>query len=54
MSDLPHFSFVPKFSLISLWVMYLFWLIGLLLLYPFCRWFAAVKRRRRDWWLSYL
>jgi hypothetical protein len=30
------------------------WVIGLLLLYPFCRWFAEVKRRRRDWWLSYL
>jgi uncharacterized membrane protein len=27
---------------------------GLLLLYPLCRWFAGVKRRRRDWWLSYL
>jgi hypothetical protein len=25
-----------------------------LLLYPLCRWFAAVKRRRADWWLSYL
>lgn len=24
------------------------------MLYPLCRWFAAVKRRRRDWWLSYL
>jgi uncharacterized membrane protein len=23
-------------------------------LYPACRWFAAVKRRRSDWWLSYL
>ena len=23
-------------------------------LYPACRWFAAVKRRRDDWWLSYL
>ncbi len=38
----------------SLWVVYLFWFIGLLLLYPLCRWFAAVKRRRKDWWLSYL
>lgn len=37
-----------------LWVVYLFWLIGLLLLYPLCRWFAEVKRRRKDWWLSYL
>jgi uncharacterized membrane protein len=24
------------------------------LLYPVCRWFAALKARRRDWWLSYL
>jgi uncharacterized membrane protein len=23
-------------------------------LYPFCRWVAAVKARRRDWWLSYV
>jgi hypothetical protein len=23
-------------------------------LYPLCRWFADLKRRRRDWWLSYL
>jgi uncharacterized membrane protein len=38
----------------SLWVVYVFWFLGLLLLYPLCRWFADVKRRRRDWWLSYL
>ncbi len=38
----------------SLWVVYAFWLLGLLLLYPVCRWFADVKRRRKDWWLSYL
>ena len=37
-----------------LWVVYAFWLLGLVLLYPLCRWFAEVKRRRRDWWLSYL
>jgi hypothetical protein len=24
------------------------------LLYPVCRWFAALKARRHDWWLSYL
>jgi len=23
-------------------------------LYPLCRWFAAVKQRRTDAWLSYL
>ncbi len=38
----------------SLWVVYLFWFVGLLLLYPLCRWFAEIKRRRKDWWLSYL
>jgi uncharacterized membrane protein len=38
----------------SLWVVYLCWFLGVLLLYPLCRWFAGVKRRRNDWWLSYL
>ncbi len=38
----------------SLSVVYVFWFLGLLLLYPLCRWFAEVKRRRRDWRLSYL
>ncbi|HEX4950196.1 MAG TPA: heparan-alpha-glucosaminide N-acetyltransferase domain-containing protein [Blastocatellia bacterium] len=37
-----------------LWVVYVGWLGGLFLLYPLCRWFADIKRRRRDWWLSYL
>jgi uncharacterized membrane protein len=38
----------------SLWTAYGVWLLVLVLLYPVCRWFADVKRRRRDWWLSYL
>jgi len=33
---------------------YLMWLVVLVLLYPACRWFAGVKQRRRDAWLSYL
>lgn len=34
---------------------YAAWLTILILLYPLCRWFADVKRRRVDlWWLSYL
>jgi uncharacterized membrane protein len=33
---------------------YGFWLLVLALVYPLSRWFAEVKRRRRDWWLSYL
>jgi len=38
----------------SLWTAYGVWLLVLVLLYPVCRWFANVKSRRRDWWLSYL
>lgn len=33
---------------------YLIWAGVVLALYPACRWFAGVKARRRDWWLSYL
>lgn len=35
-------------------VVYALWILGLMLIYPLCRWFAGVKARRRDWWLSYL
>jgi len=38
----------------SLWATYGVWLLVLVLLYPVCRWFANVKSRGRDWWLSYL
>jgi uncharacterized membrane protein len=38
----------------SLPVVYLIWLAVVLLLYPACRWFAGVKQRRREAWLSYL
>jgi uncharacterized membrane protein len=33
---------------------YAAWILIMAALYPACRWFAEVKRRRRDWWLSYL
>ncbi len=38
----------------NLAVVYACWVLGVLLLYPLCKWFAGVKARRRDWWLSYL
>jgi uncharacterized membrane protein len=38
----------------NLAVVYLCWIGGVLLLYPLCKWFAALKQRRKDWWLSYL
>lgn len=38
----------------GLGVVYLLWILGVALLYPLCRWYAGVKARREDWWLSYL
>lgn len=38
----------------DLWVAYVVWASIVIGLYPACRWFAAVKARRRDWWLPYL
>ncbi|MBX7187658.1 MAG: heparan-alpha-glucosaminide N-acetyltransferase domain-containing protein [Vicinamibacteria bacterium] len=38
----------------SLPEVYLIWLLVLALSYPLCRWFADIKARRSDWWLSYL
>jgi len=35
-------------------IVYLVWIAVVLVLYPVCRWFAEVKRRRHDPWLSYL
>ena len=35
-------------------IVYVFWIAGVLALYPICRWYADVKRRRNDWWLGYL
>jgi hypothetical protein len=28
--------------------------VVLILLYPICCWFAALKQNRTEWWLSYL
>lgn len=43
----PHFGY-------ELWVVYVIWAGIVTLLYPLCLWFARLKQRRRDWWLSYL
>lgn len=37
----------------SLGVVYLLWILVVVLLYPVCLWFARLKERRKDWWLSY-
>jgi uncharacterized membrane protein len=38
---------------VSLPMVYLLWITALLILYPPCRWFAGVKSRHRESWLSY-
>lgn len=38
----------------GLGTVYLIWFLTLCALVPLSSWFAGVKRRRRDWWLSYL
>jgi uncharacterized membrane protein len=37
----------------SLPIVYLVWAVVVLTLYPLCRWFAGLKQRRSDNWLSY-
>jgi uncharacterized membrane protein len=37
-----------------LWTVYAVWIVVLVLLYPACLWFARLKQRRHDWWLTYL
>ena len=38
----------------ALWVVYAAWLVGLMLLYPLCRWYDKVKQHRRGFPFSYL
>ena len=45
--------FPPNFGF-GLWVAYAVWIGVVAALYPVCRWYAQLKARRRDWWLSYL
>ena len=52
--NLPGVVSPPPGVGFNLAVVYICWITGVLLLYPLCKWFAAVKARRRDWWLSYL
>jgi uncharacterized membrane protein len=38
----------------ELWVVYVLWIAVVALLYLLCLWFARLKARRSDWWLSYV
>jgi uncharacterized membrane protein len=48
------YRFYPKGYGIGLPWVYVVWALVVFLLYPLCRWMAAMKARRRDWWLSYV
>jgi hypothetical protein len=48
------FLFYPQGYGVGLAGVYVVWALVVATLYPFCRWVAGVKARRRDWWLSYV
>jgi uncharacterized membrane protein len=52
--DLAHYPFSPPPGWgFSLPVVYLVWALVVIAMYPLCRWFAALKARRSEAWLSY-
>ena len=53
----PSFTSVDLFPVdygFPLWTVYAVWVVVLLLLYPACLWFARLKQRWHDWWVTYL
>jgi uncharacterized membrane protein len=48
------FLFLPEGWGFGLTGVYIAWIAVLAALYPACRWFAELKQRRTEWWLSYL
>ena len=53
LSNNPPGSWETPFGF-GLGIVYIIWFIVVMSLYPACCWFADVKQRRRDVWLSYL
>jgi uncharacterized membrane protein len=53
--DLANYPFTapPRWGF-SLPIVYAIWIAVVLCTYPLCRWFAALKQRRTDFWLGYL
>jgi uncharacterized membrane protein len=53
--DLAHYPITaPPGWGYSLPVVYLAWVFVVIAMYPLCRWFASLRQRRNDPWLSYL
>ena len=53
-TPMDWFAGPPSGTGFNLGVVFATWITGVLLLYPLCKWFAGVKQRRKNWWLSYL
>jgi len=51
---LTRFRYFPEGFGVDLPGVYLVWITVVVMVYPLCRWVAAVKARRQDWWLSYV
>ena len=49
----PMWAFPDGYGF-GLGTVYVVWIGVVLVLYPACKWFAELKRRRKDVWLSYL
>jgi uncharacterized membrane protein len=49
-----RFRYFPEGFGVGLPGVYLIWITVVVTVYPFCRWVAAVKARRKEWWLSYV
>jgi hypothetical protein len=47
-------SKIPAWYGVSLPGVYLTWALVVLAVFPLCVWYSRLKKRRRDWWLSYL
>ncbi len=53
--DLAHFPITQPVGWgVGLPVSYAIWVIVVVALYPVCRWYAGLKQRSRNPWLSYL
>jgi len=53
-TPLWFFTTIPANFGFSLWVVYGVWIAVIVALYPLCRLYADLKKRRKDWWLGYL
>jgi len=54
--DFAHFPFSapPGWAAPGLPLVYAVWIAVIAAMYPLCRWYSGLRKRRTDWWLSYL